>query len=537
MTAPANDTWSLVASAVAGRVVEVVTGTRGTRYDGARIQVAEPEGPADIAHGDLLHGVIGQATLLAAGSYDAEPTRRLRRAPEPAHRRYLLLELIRARYQADQLLPPSYRRAIDELAGSLPVSGTAEESARRALTTEPLPPPPPWSGELLPRPSRRADGRARTDPGQAAEPDDGSKLADLLSAPFTNPFRKQVKRVLSDKKASSGSGAGKESPPGTWPHGLRTPAAPPHASAVVLDVGGQPVHGHVYPEWDQGRQRYRERWCTVAEFAPASVDDVSLTGKGPDPSLLRALARIGLAPRTHSGEEYGDEIDLQGLIGHHVDLRRGHHNGVPRVYRARRRTRRDLAVIVLLDATGSASDQLAGSSLFAAHRLLAGELTSALEAAGARVATHAFYSRGRHNVRLLHCKSYDERWGLAAQRRLSGVVPGGFTRLGAVLRHGTQDLMAQGHASHRLLVVVGDGVAYDDGYEDAYAVEDCRRAVDEAAGRAVACVGVSAVATPGTKSIWDASARRVTPDVPALARAIPDLLNGALARAGRPSIP
>jgi len=59
--------------------------------------------------------------------------------------------------------------------------------------------------------------------------------------------------------------------------------------------------------------------------------------------------------------------------------------------------------------------------------------------------------------------------------------------------------------SNNLLVVVGDGLPYDDGYEHRYAQEDCRRALEEAviAGVGCACVSVRTGTDPDVlQRVW-----------------------------------
>ena len=68
-------------------------------------------------------------------------------------------------------------------------------------------------------------------------------------------------------------------------------------------------------------------------------------------------------------------------------------------------------------------------------------------------------------------------------RRLHGLVPGAYSRLGAAIRHGAAVLEERGGTSRRLLVVLSDGLAYDHGYEAVYGAADARRALAEARRR------------------------------------------------------
>ena len=75
-----------------------------------------------------------------------------------------------------------------------------------------------------------------------------------------------------------------------------------------------------------------------------------------------------------------------------------------------------------------------------------------------------------------------------------GLSIGGYTRLGAPLRHLTSRLLAQ-PSERRQLIVIGDGLISDEGYEGRYAWADSAHAVEEArdAGVAMYYIGVGPV--------------------------------------------
>ena len=72
-----------------------------------------------------------------------------------------------------------------------------------------------------------------------------------------------------------------------------------------------------------------------------------------------------------------------------------------------------------------------------------------------------------------------------------GLATGGYTRLGAPLRHLTSRLLAQ-PSERRLLIVIGDGLISDEGYEGRYAWADVAHSVEEAndAGVSVYYIGI-----------------------------------------------
>jgi nitric oxide reductase NorD protein len=107
------------------------------------------------------------------------------------------------------------------------------------------------------------------------------------------------------------------------------------------------------------------------------------------------------------------------------------------------------------------------------------------------VAMHGFNSWGRTLVRFQPLKTFDEPMGAHLEQRLRRLAVAGYTRTGAAIRHATRYLRACSGTPVKLLVLVSDGYPYDDQYEGEYALEDTRRAIEEAQGQGVACVCLS----------------------------------------------
>lgn len=131
-------------------------------------------------------------------------------------------------------------------------------------------------------------------------------------------------------------------------------------------------------------------------------------------------------------------------------------------------------------------------------------------------------------MQFLRVKGFDDRDDRAAQHRLAALEPGGFTRLGAAIRHATH-LLADKAGAASTLLVVGDGLPYDDGYEHRYAQEDCRHALEEAvvAGVACACVSVRS-ATEIMENVWGNVPHRSLERTSELAAHVTPLFRGAL---------
>jgi nitric oxide reductase activation protein len=301
---------------------------------------------------------------------------------------------------------------------------------------------------------------------------------------------------------------------------------------VVVQLVSTPV-GRRYPEWNWLSGRYRQDWCAVAEYDPRPSEHPAREDPGDDRRLRRELARLGLSHERHRRQDEGDVLDISSLIEFVVDRGAGV-TADPRVYELKRRTAHDLGVLVLLDATGSTGESDEGQRVFDEQRRLAARLTAAFDELGDRVAGYAFQSWGRERVQFLRVKGFDDRYDHAAQHRLASLEPGGFTRLGAAIRHATHLLTTRAGTGNTLLIVVGDGLPYDDGYEHRYAQEDSRRALSEAVreGVACACVSVRSSTEPEVlERVWGNVPYRALDRPSDLARHATPLFRGALREA------
>jgi nitric oxide reductase activation protein len=285
------------------------------------------------------------------------------------------------------------------------------------------------------------------------------------------------------------------------------------ATRTFEAAAGFERQGVVYPEWDVHRRQYRPAWCTVIEDDPAVVA-ATAPAMTEDVACRRALARLGVGLVQCRRQRQGDDIDIDAAVEAQVDTMAGapHEDDY---YLGNLRRRRDLAVLVLLDVSGSAGEPGAGGRTVHQHqRAVAASLTATLHLLGDRVALYAFNSRGRRAVHVSRVKAFDDHLDGAAARRLAGLTPGAYTRLGAAIRHGTSILEERAGTPRRLLVVLSDGFAYDHGYEGRYAEADARRALVEARRKGVGCVCLSVgadVEPEALRRVFGAAAHATVP--------------------------
>lgn len=541
LSVPASE-LGLLASAIAGTTVRLERGQKPTHACGRAISLGPEAATLDAT--SLRRLVAAQASLIAVGSLRATPARALLGRSSETVQGFLGLEVVRAAAVLEDVLPPAYLHAVTSYGEKVAfVSASAADSLELALA-RPIAPPPAWFGRILPREATRsADELGPGEQPSAAElakrlaPDDlppeeapageRSDLLEKLSGPLSSPLGRALQRILGARSAPGEGVVGMgvttafrraARPGGQW------------SAALAPSLGGSMPRGLVlgqqYPEWHVDRSAYRPGWCTVSVLDPAARPGGVVPVRSSDRELTRGLAGVSRVWRPSPRQADGQDLDLTGL----VEFRLAAAVGVPadpRIFRGAARSPGDLSVLLLLDCTGSALERSNGRSLFEEQRGLTEQLAASLASLDLRFAVQGFRSRGRHDVRLLQCKGFDDRWDLRSRRRLRAIEPTGFTRLGAVVRHGGGLLRASAGTPRSLLAVVSDAVAYDDGYEGAYAVSDVRKALCEAQVQGIACVGLSTRQHPALAELWGPD-RHAVVDPTRMGSAVPPLFRRAL---------
>ena len=208
----------------------------------------------------------------------------------------------------------------------------------------------------------------------------------------------------------------------------RTPSAGPNARPLPTQIrfidDGKPgaavgIGGALHPEWDVYGNRYRPDWCRVIDF-PLTVGRGCVRGRC-DARRRAPAAAVSHRPRPEgvARRADGDELDIEALIDLFVDLRSGY-SPPEHVYTERRKLARNLGVLILLDASGSATDtDPDGLAVHEHQRRAAATLAVTLEELGDRVAVYAFRSHGRHAVHLPAIKTFGQRFGAVGRARLN----------------------------------------------------------------------------------------------------------------------
>lgn len=260
------------------------------------------------------------------------------------------------------------------------------------------------------------------------------------------------------------------------------PDARSKAEATPAAEGGSRIR---YPEWDFRVNAYRDAAATVrtirAPPGPQQWVDRTLDEHHAMLTAIRRRFEMLRAQRVRLRRQLeGDEVDLGAYIDGYADFRAG----LPMadgLYETRRATRRNMAITLLIDTSGSTDGWVsANRRVIDVEREALLLVCIALEGLAEPYSVHSFSGEGPHGVTVREIKRFEERYDNDVALRIAALEPERYTRAGAALRHVSTVLMRQ-VAEHRLLLLLSDGKPNDvDHYDGRYGVEDMRQAVNEA---------------------------------------------------------
>ena len=261
--------------------------------------------------------------------------------------------------------------------------------------------------------------------------------------------------------------------PGAW-----QPEERDAGESAVAATSGTP--DAVYDEWDYRRAAWRRDWCHLYEVeGPAGEDEWVEGVRRRHAHLIRSIRRRFEALRGEDKAERrqldGEEIDLDAQVEARADRKSGGEPS-PRLFIHRRQIERSLAVMFMVDMSGSTKGWVND-----AERESLVLLCEAIEALGDRYAIYGFSGWTRTRCDIYRIKTFGERYDAATRRRIAGIEARDYTRMGVAVRH-LSGLFQRQSTRHKLLVTLSDGRPDDHGdeYRGRYGIEDTRRALLEA---------------------------------------------------------
>jgi nitric oxide reductase NorD protein len=454
----------------AGLVAEPTWGTPGAEADLARAAVAAVRAlPAPVpgAWGRPVppaEQAAARAVLLGQAHRLRQHYRRLRLGPPPLpfFAGVLRPEWLLARAARDPGAEEAWRE------GPSPLRRLRAAQARATPTPGPSPSRPSLRGRL-----KASLGRAlrsshdpeelRRAPAYGALRDEHQRQADPAM-----PARWSPDLSVEDVLAQAGGGLAEAALPGVE-EGTRHDEWDDHLQAYLL-----------------GATRVIERPAPSGPLA-SHARLVAANGRR-IAEVRRRFEALRLEERWLHGQLDGPDLDLDRAVTAWCDLAAGQ-DPDPRVFLRWQRQRQPVALLVLVDLSGSTQGHVVHLEQEALVLLAEG-----LRALRFPHALFGFHDDGPEACWLERFKGFDEGYGEPVFKRISNLQPGGATRLGAFLRHGAS-LLARRPEVRRVLLVLSDGKPHGQPpYQGAWGVRDSAMAVQEGArlGVHTFCVSLDA---------------------------------------------
>ena len=234
----------------------------------------------------------------------------------------------------------------------------------------------------------------------------------------------------------------------------------------------------LYPEWDYTRQRFRDAFCALTEHEVPFGDEAFVVNTrqryhGLAKSIQRVFEAIMSEAQRQRRQAHGDELDLDALVEAHIDRLHGREMS-DRLYTHFRKAGRDVAVMFMVDMSGSTKGWVND-----AERESLILLCDAVTTLGDQYAIYGFSGRTNKRCEVYRIKTFNEPYSGDVRRRISGMAPKAYTRMGVAIRH-LGKLLSAVPARTKLLITLSDGKPEDYGsYRGRYGIEDTRHALLE----------------------------------------------------------
>jgi Mg-chelatase subunit ChlD len=278
-----------------------------------------------------------------------------------------------------------------------------------------------------------------------------------------------------------------------------------------------------YDEWDGAQSRYRlDAVRVVEEDAPTgpreAVDRIRETHRDEILEIVRRFTELKLEQRWLHAQVDGSEIDLQQAVTALTDMIAGQ-NPSDHIYRRFQRERKPIAVLTLVDLSGSTNG-----------RILAEEQTAvvlfseALKALGVPHSFFGFSGDGPQTCRFQRIQDWIDD-PLEVQKRMGSLVARGGSRLGAHIRHATARLQARPEAQ-RILLMLSDGKPEDgEAYRGSHGIQDTAVAVREAHrfGIHIHCISLDSGDQGYLRTIFGPNGFTVVKDAASLPMRLPEV--------------
>lgn len=240
----------------------------------------------------------------------------------------------------------------------------------------------------------------------------------------------------------------------------------------------------VYREWDYRSRTYKENYSigfeSVAEELKGDfVKEVLKEKRGLIKEVKRKFESVTSSVRVEKRQFDGDSIDIDAAVEAMTDLKMGRQPD-ERLFTFHKRSERDISALFLVDLSMSTDTWVKEKRVIDHEKEALVVLCEAMQSLRERYAIYGFSGQTRKRCSFIKIKGLDESYGETVRRRIEGLIPYHYTRMGPALRHSTSILKCES-SDVKLLFLLSDGKPNDlDSYEGKYGIEDTRMAIREA---------------------------------------------------------
>ncbi len=237
-----------------------------------------------------------------------------------------------------------------------------------------------------------------------------------------------------------------------------------------------------YPEWNYSKSVYKPDFCKVFPERVIKNDSHYYTQTIKQNSrvllnLRKRFAQMDNILEAVRRQPSGQDFDIDAVTDMYADIK-ARHTPDERIYLAKRKRRKELAILFLLDLSLSSDGYTAGNRVLDVEKqvvILFGEVLNEHEVT---FEIGGFSSKTRNFCAYYTIKPFHEPWE-QGKYHVGAVQPSGYTRIGPALRHAGAQLKAQ-EARKKWLVLLSDGKPNDyDRYEGKYGINDVKQALRE----------------------------------------------------------
>jgi nitric oxide reductase NorD protein len=238
----------------------------------------------------------------------------------------------------------------------------------------------------------------------------------------------------------------------------------------------------IYDEWNFSKKEYKKGYCKVYPKAQLELDKNYYTKTITENAatlqgLRKMLTSVNNKMQQVRKQSDGDEFELDALSDMYVDI---HSKRTPdeNIYLSKRKKEKDISILLLLDLSLSSDGYVNGNRVIDVEKqvsILFGEILNEYQI---DFSVQGFYSKTRNLSTYISLKDFDEPWS-KGKGKIGAIEPGGYTRIGAALRHSGFLLNAR-DTKNKWIILLSDGKPNDyDKYEGKYGIQDVKQALYE----------------------------------------------------------